>query len=159
MQLIAGPGVVEKPVEGLEAVAHAEHRTKSAQPVRGQHVAVGQHNFVLAEVVDKSCDHGLVLGVARVVLAATVRGARERSAVDVLGGLGDTGDAAGDVAVIEILRCLGQVGEGHEPAVALTERVPSAVADEGAAQNLSIGDDRVSTEQAQTVGNLACGRG
>jgi hypothetical protein len=113
----------------------------------GQHVTIRQKNLVLAEVVDKPSDRILVLRIARVVLAGAVRCSWERTGVNVLGSRGEAGDAAGDVAVIQTLRRLRQVGEGDEPAITLAEGVPAPVTDHGAAQYLGVGDDRIGAEQ------------
>jgi hypothetical protein len=95
-----------------------------------------------------------VRGVAGEVAVHLGADPRIGAGVDVGGGGLESGQASGHVAGLETLGSPGEVGQRDEPAVALPEGLPRAVAAELTPDQLGVGHDRVGAEVLEVGGAL-----
>lgn len=84
-------------------------------------------------------------------------GAAVRGTVDVVRVTGERGQAPGDEHLAQALGRQAQIGQGAEPAEALAEDGPGAVALEVAAQEFGVAHDRVGTEVGEVGGRVLDG--
>ena len=144
--------IIHDPMHPLETRLHAEIGAQRLEAFHGEPVAVGQPHILAGQPVGHG-GHALhILRVTLVILPGLHRHARERVFVD-LGGVGrHVRDAAGGEAGGHPLREQRQVGQGQEPAVALSERDPARAAELGAAQMFEVTDDGVGEETFEIRG-------